>query len=161
MRSTLFFFITMLVLIYIKPNVILAQSIEPDTIAIEDSHLQKQEQFYDSLKYKASQRKLTQLIYDFLISPPRPYVDKKALALNYYSQLEGKIISQINIKSLDVFGPTFQDTSRTASSKFEKAANKIHTKSNLKSIQKLLLFKVGDAVDPELIYENERLIRSL
>ncbi|HSO88855.1 MAG TPA: hypothetical protein VLQ91_20040, partial [Draconibacterium sp.] len=47
------------------------------------------------------------------------------------------------------------------SSKFEKAANKIHTKSNLKSIQKLLLFKVGDAVDPELIYENERLIRSL
>jgi hypothetical protein len=96
-----------------------------------------------------------------LITPPRPYVDKKALALNYYNQLEGKIISEIKIKSLEVFGPTFQDTSKTASSKLEKAANKIHTKSNLHSLERLLLFKVGDLVDPEIIYENERLIRSL
>lgn len=148
-------------LFVLKPTVLLAQSTESDTIAIIEYHSKRQEQFYDSLKYKASQRKLTRLIYDFLISPPRPYVDKKALAINYYSQLEGKIISEINIKSLDVFGPTFQDTTKRATSNIEKAANKIHTKSNLKSIQKLLLFKVGDAVNPELIYENERLIRSL
>ncbi len=142
---------------------LLAQTMKTDTIyqAIEKHNSQKQEQFYDSLKYKANQRKLTRMIYDFLVTPPRPYVDKKALALNYYNQLEGKIISQIRIKALDVFGPTFQDTSRTAKSKFEKAANKIHTKSNLNSIEKLLLFKVGDVVDPEVIYENERLIRSL
>ncbi|HSH19580.1 MAG TPA: hypothetical protein VLA03_03965, partial [Draconibacterium sp.] len=140
---------------------LLAQMSESDTVTIDIIDTQKQEQFYDSLKVKASKRKLTRLVYDFLISPPRPYVDKKALALNYYSQLEGKIISEIRIKSLDVFGPTFQDTSNTTSNKFEKAANKIHTKSNLKSLEKLLLFKVGDVVDPDLIYENERLIRSL
>ena len=150
-----------MVLIFFKPCTSLAQLTEPDTISVDFLHSQKQEQFYDSLKYKANQGKLTRLIYDFLISPPRPYIDKKALALNYYNQLEGKIISEIKIKSLDVFGPTFQDTSKTASSNFEKAANKIHTKSNLKTIQKLLLFKVGDTVDPEVIYENERLIRSL
>jgi hypothetical protein len=150
-----------MVLMLVKTNVLWAQSIEPDTIAVEKFYSQKQEQFYDSLKYKASQRKLTRLIYDFLISSPRPYVDKKALAINYYSQLEGKIISEINIKSLDVFGPTFQDTAKTTSNKFEQAANKIHTKSNLKTIQKLLLFKVGDVVNPEIIYENERIIRSL
>jgi len=161
MKRFLFSFIITVALIHIKSTSILAQSIEPDTIAIEEYHSEKQEQFYDSLKYKANQGKLTRLIYDFLISPPRPYVDKKALAINYYSQLEGKIISEINIKSLDVFGPTFQDTARKAKSGLEKTANKIHTKSNLKSIQKLLLFKVGDSVDPELIYENERLIRSL
>jgi hypothetical protein len=161
MRRFLFYYIFLLFLTLVKSNVLMAQSIESDTIAIEEFHSHKQEQFYDSLKYKASQRKLTRLIYDFLISPPRPYVDKKALALNYYSQLEGKIISQINIKALDVFGPTFQDTSKTTSNKFEQTANKIHTKSNLNSIQKLLLFKVGDVVNPELIYENERLIRSL
>ena len=161
MNRILYFFIVLIVLALIKTNNIKAQSIEPDTVAVKEIHSQKQEQFYDSLKYKSNQRKLTRIIYDFLISPPRPYVDKKALALNYYSKLEGKIISKINIKSLDVFGPTFQDTTKTASSKLEKAANKIHTKSNLKSIQKLLLFKVGDAVDPEIIYENERIIRSL
>ena len=138
-----------------------AQSLTLDTLVIKKIQPQKQEIFYDSLKYKASQKKLTQIIYDFLISPPRPYVDKKALALNYYSQLEGKIISEIKIKALDVFGPNFRDTSKTASSSIEKVANSIHTKSNLKTIQKLLLFKVGDFVDPEVIYENERIIRSL
>lgn len=161
MIKFLFCIVITVALIILKPTVLLAQSTDPDTIAINEFHSIKQEQFYDSLKYKASQRKLTRLIYDFLISPPRPYVDKKALAINYYSQLEGKIISEINIKSLDVFGPTFQDTTKKATSNIEKAANKIHTKSNLKSIQKLLLFQVGDTVNPELIYENERLIRSL
>jgi hypothetical protein len=163
MKRIVSFVIILVVLWMVKPNLPLAQTMQADTVyqAIDKLNSHKQEQFYDSLKYKANQRKLTRLVYDFLISPPRPYVDKKALALNYYSQLEGKIISEIKIKSLDVFGPTFQDTSKTASGKFEKTANKIHTKSNLNTIEKLLLFKVGDVVDPEVIYENERLIRSL
>ncbi len=137
-----------------------AQSNKTDTILIKNTN-QKQEHFYDSLKYKASQKKMTNLLYDFLVSPPRPYVDKKALALNYYSKLEGKIISKIDIIALDVFGPSFQDTSKTATKWIERTANAIHIKSNLKTIQKLLLFKVGDTVDPEIIYENERIIRSL
>ena len=161
MNRILSFCAIILVLIFIKPFTGLAQVPETDTIPIEILHSLKQEQFFDSLKYKANQGKLTRLMYDFLITQPRPYVDKKAISLNYYSTLEGKIISEIKIKSLDVFGPTFQDTARTTSKKIEQAANKIHTKSNLKSIQKLLLFKVGDLVDPEIIYENERLIRSL
>lgn len=161
MNRTLIFIILILVLIFIETFQLTAQSTDSDTVNIDTNHVEKQEQFYDSLKYRASQRKSTRLIYDFLISPPRQYVDKKKLVLDYYSQLEGKIISEIRIKSLDVFGPTFQDTTKTAKSKLEKAANKIHTKSNLKTIQKLLLFKVGDFVEPEIIYENERLIRSL
>ena len=154
----IFLFFLMLNCIGININ---AQSFELDTMVIKKETKQKQEVFYDSLKYKASQKRLTQIIYDFLISPPRPYIDKKLLALNYYSQLEGKIISEIEIKSLDVFGPSFQDTSKITSSRLERTANSIHTKSNLKTIQKLLLFKVGDFVDPEIIYENERIIRSL
>lgn len=138
-----------------------AQTLDIDTLFIKKVQPKKQEVFYDSLKYKASRKRLTQIIYDFLISPPRPYVDKKLLALNYYSQLEGKIISEIEIKPLDVFGPSFEDTTKKASSWIERTANSIHTKSNLKTIQKLLLFKVGDFVNPEVIYENERLIRAL
>ena len=108
---TVFFFL----LILIRGNPIFAQKSDTDTFNIEKVNPEKQKQFYDSLKYKASRRKLTRMIYDFLISPPRPYVDKKALAINYYSQLKGKIISEINIKPLDVFGPTFEDTTRKAS----------------------------------------------
>jgi hypothetical protein len=138
-----------------------AQDIMQDTVPIKNGIQKKQEYFYDSLKHKASQKKLTRIIYDFLISPPRPYVDKKEATLNYYSQLEGKLISSIEIKSLDVFGPNFENPSKTTDKWLGRFANTIHTKSNLKSIKKLLLFKVGDFVDAELIYENERIIRSL
>ena len=70
------------------------QTAKNDTINIENNSLLKQEIFYDSLKYKASKRKFTHMIYDALISPPRPYVDKEALAINYYSQMKGKIFQK-------------------------------------------------------------------
>lgn len=138
-----------------------AQSNEPDNYPPADSNAQKYEQFYDSLEYKAKQKTLTHIIYDFLVSPPRPYVDNEAVSLEYYSQMDGKIISEISIQPLEVFGPTFEDTTRVAKSWLEKTANAIHSKSNLNTIEKMLLFEVGDFVDPDLMYENERIIRSL
>ena len=137
------------------PGFVAGQVIPPDTV----SH--RQEVFYDSLEYRASKKKLTKIIYDFLINPPRPLVDEKALSLKYYRQMEGKLIAQIDIKMLDAFGPTLQDTARKARGWLEKFSNGIHTKSNLKSIKRLLMFKEGDFIDPELLYENERIIRSL
>jgi len=137
-----------------------AQTDKSDTIAA-NNHAEKYDHFYDSLEYKARQKTLTRLIYDVLVSPPRPFVDREALSLEYYSQMEGKIISEIVITPLEVFGPTFDDTTRTAKSWVEKTANAMHSKSNLNTIGKMLLFKVGDFVDPELMYENERIIRSL
>lgn len=138
-----------------------AQSNEPDNYPPADSSAYKYEQFYDSLEYKAKQKTLTRIIYDFLVSPPRPYVDKEAVSLEYYSTMDGKIISEISIQPLEVFGPTFEDTTRAAKSWVEKTANAIHSKSNLKTIEKMLLFEVGDFIEPELMYENERIIRSL
>ena len=88
------FLIPLLLVNCIAINVF-AQTNKTDTINLKNTQ-PKQEHFYDSLKYKASQKKVTYLLYDFLVSPPRQYVDKKALALNYYSQLEGKIISEID-----------------------------------------------------------------
>lgn len=139
---------------------LLAQIEKTDTIRQENEQ-GKYDQFYDSLKYKANQNKITKLLYDFLITSPKPHIDERARAIDYYSQMEGKIISDITIKSLDVFGPTLQDTSKKANSWLEKAANTVHTKSNLNTIEKMLLFEVGDFLDPELLYENERIIRSL
>lgn len=123
--------------------------------------LKKHSQFYDSLEYRANQKKLTSWIYDALITPPRPYVDKKALALDYYHQYAGKVIAEIDIQALDVFGPSLNNPTKEAKHWAEKAANIVHTKSNLKTIKKRLLFKIGDALDPEVMYENERLIRDL
>ncbi len=144
-----------LILILSQYHSLNAQNVVPDTIK-----LQKQDQFYDSLEYRANQKKLTSWMYDMLISPPRPYVDKKALALDYYNKFAGKVIAEIEIQALDVFGPSLNDTTKKAKHWAEKGANAIHTKSNLKTIRKQLLFEIGDVLDPEVMYENERLIRN-
>jgi len=152
-----FFFASVL---FVSGIQVMAQSEKSDTIT-RNNDAEKYDLFYDSLEFKARQKTITRLIYDVLVSPPRPFVDREALSLEYYSQMEGKIISEIVITPLEVFGPTFDDTTRMARSWVEKTANALHSKSNLKTIEKMLLFKVGDFVDPELMYENERIIRSL
>lgn len=136
-----------------------AQIVIPDSVLLERT--QKQDIFYDSLQYKANQRKFTSWLYDVLVTPRRPYVDKKALAMDYYNQYEGKIIASIKIQALDVFGPSCSDTTKKADNWMERTANTVHTKSNLRTIQKQLIFKEGDVLEAEVMYENERLIRQL
>jgi hypothetical protein len=63
--------------------------------------------------------------------------------------------------SLDVFGPTFQDTARRARSKAEILANRVHTQTSLRAIRRNMLIHLGDTVDVEKIMDNERIIRSL
>ncbi len=153
-------FLTIIFLLGFKPET-RAQKNESDTLGSTILPEERYNQFYDSLRYKASQNTLTKFFYDFFISPPRPYVDKKTMALEYYSRMEGKTISEIDITALDVFGPSLEDTTRKAQSGIERIANELHTKSNLNTIRKLLMFNVGDAVDAEKLYENERIIRAL
>ena len=147
-----------LLVFYLKGN---AQTVDPDSTLIKELSPEKYDQFYDSLEYKAQRSKITRLFYDLMISSPGEDIDHKSLSLNYYSEMKDKIISDIDITPLEVFGPTFNDTTKKAKSWLERTANAIHTKSNLNTIRKLLLFKTGDPVDPELMYENERIIRSL
>lgn len=149
-------FITLFGLTFVPSSNLYAQIFQSDTLTFK-----KQEQFYDSLKYKANRRKLTGWLYDFLISTPRTNVDKRELAFDYFNQYEGKVIAKINIQGLDVFGPTINDTTRKAKSWIERTANTIHTKSNLKTIRKQILFNVGDLIDPDIMIENERIIRQL
>lgn len=152
-----FFLALFVIAIQTKP--LYAQTPTLDSTLVLKS--QKQEQFYDSLENRAKRNQFTSWIYDVLISPPRPYIDKRALALDYFNKYEGMVIAKVIVKPLDIFGPSFSDTTREADSWVGRFANTIHTKSNLKTIRKQLLFDVGDILDPETMYENERLLRQL
>ena len=138
-----------------------AQEEKMDTVDAGYDKNQKYDMFYDSLEYKAKKNSVTGLLYNFLISQPGSSGGRDTAAYNYYLQMEGKIISDISINTLEVFGPTLEDTTRKAVSWLEKTANTIHTTSNRNTIEKMLLFKVGDFLDPDVMYENERIIRSL
>lgn len=119
------------------------------------------ELFYDSLEIKASRHRFTKWIYDSMITTAKDSGNKDSQSYEYYRSFENKIIGSITIKSLEVFGPDFNDTSKTTDIWIEKAANKLHSKSNLSVIRKNLWIKEGQALDPNLVMDNERLLRSL
>jgi len=117
--------------------------------------------FYDNLALKASRHRLTKWLYERAISTVKEVGNKELLSLEYYKNFEKKTIGSITIKSLEIFGPDFNDTSKITSIWIEKMANKLHSKSDLYVIRKNLWIKEGQALDPNLIMDNERLLRSL
>jgi len=119
------------------------------------------ELFYDSLQVKASRHKITKWLYDWMIRSENKTDSSNLLSYEYYKTFENKTIGSITIKSLDVFGPDFTDTSKTTGIWIEQMANKLHSKSNLSVIRKNLWIKEGQPLDPNLVMDNERLLRSL
>jgi hypothetical protein len=117
--------------------------------------------FYDSLQIRASRHKITKWLYGTMIRSVRDTVNKYSQSYEYYKGFQNKIIGTISIRSLKVFGPTFEDTLKTTNIWIEKTANEFHSKSNLYVIRKNLWIKEGQVVDPELMMDNERLLRSL
>lgn len=132
----------------------------PDTIVV-DSVSVKSDMFYDSLKVRAHRHRFTGFLYDAMISSPKEQFDAELISYEYYKQFEGKTIASIQIQPLDVFGPTFDDTTRMAKSNLERFANNIHTKSNLNAIKRNLWIKEGAEFDANLLMDNERLLRDL
>ncbi|MDP2337720.1 MAG: hypothetical protein Q8N05_15005 [Bacteroidota bacterium] len=117
--------------------------------------------FYDSLQMKASRHRVTKWLYGHMIRPPKESGNRNLQSYEYYRSFENKTIGSITIKSLDVFGPDFSDTSKTTDIWIEKMANKLHSSSNLYVIRKNLWIKEGQTLDPDLFMDNERLLRSL
>ena len=119
------------------------------------------ELFYDSLGIKASRHPVTKWLYGTMVHSANDTVNKYTQSYTYYKGFRNKIIGTISIRSLKVFGPGFDDTLRTTNVWIEKAANKLHSKSDLYVIRKNLWIKEGQRVDPDLMMDNERLLRSL
>jgi len=117
--------------------------------------------FYDSLEIKASRHRVTKWLYGTMISSAKDSGNHDLQSYEYYKSFQEKTIGTISIRSLKVFGPNFDDTLKTTNIWIEKAANKLHSRSNLYVIRKNLWIKEGQKVDPNLMMDNERLLRSL
>lgn len=73
---------------------------------------------------------------------------------------EGKIIRNINITTLDPFGFSESDTSKTPLKKVELLGNRMHLKTKDFTIKNYLIFKENEVFDSLIIRESERLIRT-
>jgi len=117
--------------------------------------------FYDSLQIRASRHRVTRWLYGTMIRSARDSGNVDFQSYEYYKSFQKKTIGTISIRSLKIFGPNFDDTSKTTNIWIEKAANTLHSQSNLYVIRKNLWIREGQSLDPDLMMDNERLLRSL
>lgn len=90
-------------------------------------------------------------------------------ANGYYNQIseapfipyQHKVISNIKYVRLEPFGPTIYDTTKTTNSWLGKTGNNLQFRTNERVIKKNMLFDVGEKINPEILSDNERLLRSL
>jgi hypothetical protein len=121
----------------------------------------KSDLFYDSLDVRAHRHRFTGWLYDAMISNSGEKYTSEIVSYEYYRQFEGKTIASVKIQRLDVFGPTFDDTSRVAQTGIERFANSIHTRSNVNAVRRNLWIRVGAEFDANLLMDNERVLREL
>jgi hypothetical protein len=121
--------------------------------------------FYEQLKNKFYGRTLTRRLFDLLFdapsASPRPRSRTDQDAIEYFQQFEGKVVAEVILKKLPLFGPNVNDTTRLPKKWYERTGNAIHVNTRDWVIEKHLLFEEGDLIDPEALYDNERLLRSL
>ncbi len=72
---------------------------------------------------------------------------------------DGKIINHIYINSIDVSGPSLDDGKDWQPDIFGEIGNALHIKTKTWVIKNILLFKAGQAIDPQSIADSERLLR--
>lgn len=119
---------------------------------------------YTRLKERFYKRKITKRIYKLffrdIYNRNSSSASEVAIETNPFDEFEGKIIRSITIEQLRVLGQSIYDTTRQGN-KFEKfVSNKLHTNTQERRIkQSLLLFKERDLVNPELLKDNERILR--
>lgn len=162
-----------LVLLFFIPSILCAQTTDKKNTADttkknrNDSiyNQTKSDQFYDSLINRASKNKITKAALDLLlVREPNSghFIGIEDIRNEeYYNLYKGKTIRNIEILKLDVFGPTLLDTAKTSERLLDRLGNNTHIKTRDFIIRDNLLFAEGDSIDPTLLTDNERILRSL
>lgn len=105
-----------------------------------------------------------QKIINLLKGTPNPLIDSANLVINRYIQsigsLEGKLIHSINIEQRH-FGTDVDKPTVIRNNQYIEFANKLHDKTNTKTIAKNLFIKIGDTLNPLIVAYNEKWLRDL
>ena len=133
--------------------------------AVTNSMIQRDSVFYTHLKAKMYKHRLTHQLYDAIFQDVYNSRLKTGevshIEVNPFKAFEGRIIGTIYIRRLSVFGQTVYDTLRKPANWVEKIGSRLHTNTREHVIQhSYLLFQQGDALDPNVLRDNERLLRT-
>jgi hypothetical protein len=119
---------------------------------------------YRAIEKYSKKRKFTKFIHKLIFhSVETEKITKsnfqKTQTKNYLT-FEGKIIRNIEIKTLDPFGYSDTDSTKVPKKFIDKAGNSLHVKTKQFAIKNLLLIKKNAPLDSLLMKESERIIRS-
>ena len=158
-------------ILVVKDSVIVPQN---DTIAIISRQVEHQvlddkfllsDGFYDSVYSVAQRRRVTKELYNLLIvnnSTNGSFSSKEPVnSESFFQAFQGKTIRKIEYVSVDLFGGSVNDTTQKAQSRIGMLSNDLHRHTKDEVIAKHLLFSVGDQVNPFVMSDTERVIRSL
>ena len=121
--------------------------------------------FYDTVYKKLTRTKFTQLLYYLAFVPPTqsdlPDTIQVVKSSTPFEEFSGKVIRNISIKVLPPFGANIYDTGRLTETGIGRALNSVHMNTRKYVVRKNLLFKKGDLLNPDLLADNERLLRNM
>ena len=131
----------------------------PPVISNNDRH----PLFYDSLKARASKSVITKKLYDFIIVSNKTSSGKhiSGISVGDFLNSSGKIIRNIEVKRLSVFGTDINNPLSLNTGRVENLLNKTHFNTSEFIIRKNLLFSEGDTLSPLILSDNERILRQL
>ncbi|QIP17990.1 hypothetical protein G8759_28305 [Spirosoma aureum] len=146
-----------------KTNDSLATKISP--AIIDTALIQRDSLFYNRLKAKMYKHRMTRQLYDLIFqdvyNSQARTGEVSQIEVNPFKPFEGRIIGDIYIRRLGVFGQSVYDTLRQPGNWVERTGNRLHTNTRENIIRRsYLLFKEGDALDPTILRDNERLLRT-
>lgn len=119
--------------------------------------------FFEKLDSTAQYNRLTRELRNMILVKRKPHVTVEAQSAvqseSNFVAYRNKIIRNITFKQLDVFGPTIDDTTRTADTWIEKTGNRFHINTKYYLLKNNLIIKPGEPLDPLKLADNERLLR--
>ena len=120
---------------------------------------------YDNIRNSASQHQWSKAINNFIIKAPSKKTREDTIK-TYRSELyllpyKGKIIRRLSIKKINVFGPTIYDSDAPPKNWSQRTGNFLHVNTRDFIIRQNIIFKAGDSLKPEVLADNERILRNL
>jgi hypothetical protein len=135
----------------------------PDQIKENFFEKNRSDKFYDSLEIRANKYNWSRELHNLILRPDANTSESLngADRSNYFQQFEGKFIRKILLKQLEIFGPSITDTTREPRHWIESGLNSISIPTNKRYLENHLLIEPGEKIDPFILADNERILRSV
>ena len=123
----------------------------------------KSDAFYDSLEIKSNNKPWTKQLHQLLVRKTQivSKSNKDKNLTEYFDEYAGKYIRKIDIVQLEVFGPSVFDTAKKASHWSQRLGNSLHVPTSKSSLVNYLFIGEKEKVDPYILADNERILRSI